>query len=273
MRKLSDHVKLIVLPVHLLGIISLGFLCGFATWWTPLFIWITWLVIGGIGVEVGLHRLFSHHAFKLQSCLIRSIIALLSVLGGQWSPIWWAAMHRGYHHAHTDTEKDIHSPVNGGSWYAFIGWMWRADLTKVSMRYAKDLLGDPLQKLIHLYYSRFYWGLCGLLWLIFGTVGFFTIIVPALFLSMHQENIVNWLCHDERFGYTNFDLDNRARNIWILGLILWGQGYHANHHWKPNRYDFGIMPGEIDICRWIVPALVWIDGKIARLERLMLTCK
>ena len=40
----------------------------------------------------------------------------------QGDPIEWVSDHR-YHHAHTDTPMDPHSPYDGYFW-AHIGWLW-----------------------------------------------------------------------------------------------------------------------------------------------------
>ena len=40
----------------------------------------------------------------------------------QGDPIEWVSDHR-YHHLHTDTPLDPHSPYEG-FWWAHMGWLW-----------------------------------------------------------------------------------------------------------------------------------------------------
>lgn len=48
--------------------------------------------------------------------------AFYSIYCFQGDPIEWVSDHR-YHHAHTDTPLDPHSPYDGYFW-AHIGWLW-----------------------------------------------------------------------------------------------------------------------------------------------------
>lgn len=43
-------------------------------------------------------------------------------MAAQLGPLWWAAHHR-HHHEHSDSPRDIHSPVRKGFWGSHIGWL------------------------------------------------------------------------------------------------------------------------------------------------------
>jgi stearoyl-CoA desaturase (delta-9 desaturase) len=58
------------------------------------------------------HRYFSHRAFKT-SRLGQFLFGVLGASAVQRGPVWWAAHHR-HHHAHSDKEADVHSPVQHG---------------------------------------------------------------------------------------------------------------------------------------------------------------
>jgi stearoyl-CoA desaturase (delta-9 desaturase) len=64
------------------------------------------------------HRYFSHRSFKT-SRAGQFVFALLGASAVQRGPIWWAAHHR-HHHAFSDTEHDVHSPVQRGFCHAGI---------------------------------------------------------------------------------------------------------------------------------------------------------
>ncbi len=259
--KLSPHVRWIIIPMHLLGLVALWMLITQFSWWMIPAIWLGWFVTGCLGAEIGLHRLFSHNAFKLTSKPLRWFIGWASCMAGQWSPIFWTSLHRGYHHPSCDTDRDIHSPVHG-NWHAYMGWMFTLKETDVNLGFAKDLVRDPMHVFLHKRYREVFWASIILALLLTPKVTLIAVVLPVL-LAMHQENIVNLLCHiGTPFGYRNFEINDHSVNIYPLGLLIWGQGFHNNHHAKPNRYDFGVKPFEIDVCRWVVPFLVWADKKL-----------
>ena len=51
-----------------------------------------------------------------------SVFTCFSVGLLQGDPIEWVSDHR-YHHLHTDTPLDPHSPYEG-FWWAHMGWLW-----------------------------------------------------------------------------------------------------------------------------------------------------
>jgi fatty-acid desaturase len=256
----SPHVRYILVPIHILGVMAL--FCTHYNWIDILYIWLAWFITGGIGTEVGLHRLYSHKSFLIKSKIMKWGVGWAACMGGQWSPIFWAALHRGYHHPGCDTNKDLHSPIHG-KWQAYSGWLFDLKDNDVNLSYVKDLIIDPIQQILHKHYLKIFWSTLTIFFII--NIHLFFVMVIGVLLAIHQENIVNLFCHiKSRLAYRNFETNDNSVNIYILGLLFWGQGFHNNHHAKPNRYDFGIKFTEIDICRWIVPAIVWIDNRIGK---------
>lgn len=257
--RFSPPLISIIIPIHVLGILALYFLIWHFSWWYLPVIWLGWFVTGCLGTEIGLHRLFSHNAFSLKSTPLRWFLGWAACMAGQWSPLFWAALHRGYHHPGCDTERDIHSPVRG-KWNAYMGWMSSLQESEVNLLRAKYLASDPMHQFLHKHYTKVFWISLSILWLGLGTQWFLIGAVLPVLLAMHQVNIVNLFCHIATpFGYRNFETADKSMNIYVLGLLFWGEGFHNNHHAKPDRYNFGIRSNEIDVCRWVVPALVLLD--------------
>ena len=71
------------------------------------------------------HRYFSHRSFKT-SRAGQFIFGLLGASAVQRGPVWWAAHHR-HHHAHSDLENDVHSPVQHGFFWSHMGWFMARD--------------------------------------------------------------------------------------------------------------------------------------------------
>lgn len=252
-RRLSENIRKITIPLHLAGVASLVYL--FRTnewsrlWWSLLF----WSIISGLGIAIGYHRLLSHRAFET-SPLIRRLLAFFGVFAGQGSPVFWTATHRGLHHPFSDQDRDPHSPRRG-FFHAFIGWQLFFDRTQFSPRHALHVIRDPALRWISLHYHEVYWGGVIFALLVNWRMALGS-LVPAMILSCHQENFVNAVGHLRSMGYRNFELPDDSNNIWILGVLLWGQALHNNHHRYPKRWNFAVRPWEFDPCSLIVPLLV-----------------
>lgn len=214
----------------------------------------------GLGVEVGMHRFFSHHAFKAGP----GITALLGVLGSmaaQGPVLFWTATHR-QHHAFTDQEDDPHSPQRHGNglagrlrglWHAHIGWLF-AMRRGNWITFVPDLLRDRLVvKLSQWYFAWVGLGLAlpaamglavggtwrsalsGLLW--GGLV--------RIFLVDQATWAVNSLAHSG--GPRPHATRDRSRNIAWLALLTMGGGWHNNHHAFPALARTGHKPWQIDL--------------------------
>ena len=109
-------------------------------------------LLTGLGVTVGLHRLFTHRSFKT-SPAVRFVFAVLGSAAIEGPVISWVADHRK-HHAFSDREGDPHSPHvgHGGGWrgalrglgHAHVGWLFIHTQRGSRERYAPDLLADPV---------------------------------------------------------------------------------------------------------------------------------
>mgnify|MGYP000959649608 FL=1 len=79
----------------------------------------------GYGISIGFHRLLSHRTFETYD-VVRKMLLLLGCQGAQGSPVTWSLIHNRSHHAHTDTDKDVHTPTKG-IWYSLFGWIFHKE--------------------------------------------------------------------------------------------------------------------------------------------------
>jgi stearoyl-CoA desaturase (delta-9 desaturase) len=138
-------------------------LLGFAAWrawggdlrWSDLVVLAVVYCLTGLGVTVGFHRLFTHRSFKTAPPL-RFLLAVLGSAAIEGPLIEWVSNHRK-HHQFSDATGDPHSPhhhgkgVGGalrGLLHAHVGWILKGDATATPERYAKDLLADPVARLV-----------------------------------------------------------------------------------------------------------------------------
>lgn len=252
MKKFSENIIKVTLPSHLLGVAAFIYLFQTDEWYRLLWAFPFWVVFSGLGIAIGYHRLLSHSSFKT-SVFIKRFLAVCGIFAGQGSPVFWVATHRSLHHPFSDQKGDPHSPRDG-FFHAYIGWQLFFDRSNFNPRHAVDILRDTFLKTISAHYHKIYWTGIILVFLIDWRIGLGS-LTPALILSYHQENIVNLFCHLKSLGYRNYETPDDSRNIWILGLLFWGQALHNNHHRYPKRWNYAMRWWELDLCMLIIPLI------------------
>ncbi len=203
-------------------------------------------LVTALGVEAGLHRFFSHQAFKAGP-VVTALFAIFGSMAAQGPILFWAATHR-MHHAFTDQEGDPHSPrLHGehlggrlrGIWHAHVGWLFTLRRQNWS-QFTPDLLRDRwVVRLNRLY---FLWIALGLAlptlagWLIGGTgyaalTGFLWGGLLRIFLVDQATWAINSFAHS--FGPRPNRTRDHSRNVFWLALPAVGGGWHNNHHAFP----------------------------------------
>jgi stearoyl-CoA desaturase (Delta-9 desaturase) len=218
-----------------------------------------------IGITVGFHRHFAHHAFRTIN-LIRFVLIILGSMACQGPLPYWVSNHRR-HHQYSDQPGDPHSPhfkndekFHGlsGLWHSHIDWMFSHDITNTFI-FAKDLLQDSaVLRVSQLYYL---WAVLGLIIPAFcggvlsGTwigalSGFLWGGLVRLFLTLHATSSVNSITH--LFGSRPYNTSEQSRNnIWFAVPTL-GEAWHNNHHAFPNSALFGLEWWQVDLGAWVI---------------------
>jgi stearoyl-CoA desaturase (delta-9 desaturase) len=221
---------------------------------------IMWILVCGLGIAVGYHRVFSHKTHTLPTWK-ENILLFFGTFAGQGASIFWVALHRGYHHPHSDTVKDIHSPVTYGKYQAFVGWYHKITESTniINIKYAIDLLRKSNHLWFHKHHLKILWGVPLLIALIDWKLSLTAFWLVTMIGSL-QDNLVNVFGHTKGFiGYRNFQTNDNSYNNILLGYLAWGQGWHNNHHYDPKSFDFGSVTNgkwwEWDPARIFIPFL------------------
>jgi stearoyl-CoA desaturase (delta-9 desaturase) len=254
--------------------LALG-VAGWQVWakllhWSDIAVFAILYVFTALGVTVGFHRLFTHRSFAT-SRLLRGVFAVLGSAAIEGPIISWVADHRK-HHAFSDMEGDPHSPHvdHGGGWrgalrgllHAHMGWLFIHTHRGARVRYAPDLVADPVVSWVDRTFLL--WALgglgaaFGLGWLIGGT---FTAALTGLLwggavrmlVVHHVTYSINSLCHF--FGRRRFDTDDESRNLAWLSLLSFGEAWHNNHHAFPTSAAHGMRWWELDISSLVIRGL------------------
>ena len=235
--KINNFLYFVLYPAHiaaLAGIFIFPFYFDFGIKQILLLL-AGWIFLAGFGSAITLHRVVSHRALELRRG-IKPIALWAASLCLQGSPLGWAAIHRGSHHRHSDTEKDAHTPSKG-KLYAYHMWLhsWGS---YYNAKFAIDLIKDPM----HMFFAQHYVKIIFASYLIIGLIDWqvllFMFVIPAIY-SLHQESSVNVLCHLKGTGYRNFETRDDSNNRPLMAKLVWGQAWHNNHHAKAASYDFG----------------------------------
>jgi sn-2 palmitoyl-lipid 9-desaturase len=222
-----------IFVVHL-GLLAAPF---YFTWKAVAIMAVLHWLTGGVGVCLGYHRHLTHGSFSTYRP-VRWLLALCGGLSGEGSAITWVANHRK-HHAFSDQEGDPHSPRQGGLWSHMLWFMpnygqkCQADIVR---RYAPDLDKEPVLHWLHRMFLPSHLALGGLL-LAAGWYGWdlhtgISFLVWGMFVRLVGVLHVTWFVNSasHMWGYRNYETTDDSRNLWWVGLLAYGEGWHNNHH-------------------------------------------
>ncbi|CAI0385215.1 unnamed protein product [Linum tenue] len=111
------------LPPHLLTLVAPFYFSWGAFWFAIVFANTT----GLLGINLSYHRHLCHKSFKIPKWL-EYFFAYLGLHALQGDPGYWVSTHR-FHHQHSDTDRDPHSPAEG-FWFSHLGWIFNSTSIK-----------------------------------------------------------------------------------------------------------------------------------------------
>ena len=267
----SQIVTVIAVVVPPIGLFSaMGLLWGVAFHPVDAALLIGFYVVCAFGTTIGFHRYFTHKSFEGRTP-VKVVLAILGCMTMQGPLTQWVTDHRK-HHALSDRDGDPHSPHVGhgdgilaairGFVHAHVGWLFTLKGMERGRDYGKDLYEDQLVRTIDRLYmvwvvltfglpfaigyavgGTWQWGLEGLVW---GGL-------LRVFLYQHATFSVNSICH--MFGRRHYRSRDEARNNWLVALLVFGEGWHNNHHAFPASARHGLHRFQIDASWWVIKGL------------------
>jgi len=197
------------------------------------------------------HRYFAHRSYKT-SRPFQFLLALLGTTATQKGPLWWASTHR-LHHKHSDTERDVHSPMRRGFWWSHMGWWLSREHENTDLSLIPDFAGYPELRWVEK------WNVIGVAAIIGGLLAFGGVdaflwgYVVSTCALMHGTFTINSLSHV--FGSRRYATTDTSRNNFLLALITMGEGWHNNHHHYMSSANQGFYWWEIDVSFYILKGL------------------
>jgi stearoyl-CoA desaturase (Delta-9 desaturase) len=207
-----------------------------------------------IGVNLGLHRYFTHHSYKT-SPPVHLLLAFFATVAMQGSITRWVSDHRR-HHRFTDKPGDVHSPYFNsrgtafashwrGMLHAHIGWMFTGFLSDEN-RYARDCVIDPVSH----WFSEHYWSMNVVFILLCGvapyllTQSFTQGVLGVLYVGCVRATVIHhftWAVNSigHAYGPRVAGATDMSTNNFLLSVLTFGDGLHSSHHQQPVR---GVNP-------------------------------
>ena len=234
----------------------------FFTWKAlGLFVVLVWIT-ASLGVCMGYHRCLTHRSFSTYRP-IRWLLAFLGQLSGEGSALVWVANHR-QHHQFSDKDGDPHSPRDG-FWWSHMLWFMpavpRGQLDDHLRRYAPDLYKDRAMHVLHAMFLPTH-ALMGVILLAIGWLGWdwqtgMSFLIWGQFVRLVYVFHVTWFVNSAThvWGYRNYETSDNSRNLWWVGLLAFGEGWHNNHHAFQRMARQGHKWWELDITYWVILAL------------------
>ncbi|XP_018304659.1 acyl-CoA Delta(11) desaturase [Mycetomoellerius zeteki] len=232
---------------------------------TSLWAFVT-IYTSGFGITAGVHRLWSHKAYKAKWPL-RLFLVFLFTITGQKDVYTWALDHR-VHHKYSETDADPHD-ARRGFFFAHVGWLFTTPHPDVVAKRkavdVSDLEADP----IVMWQKRLYIPLFALLtialpvgipcyfWSESLWISFWVNFNFRFCINLNIAFSVNSVAH--MWGQKPYDKNiSPVENI-AVSIAALGEGYHNYHHVFPwdyktgelGEYPFNLSTAFIDAFAWI----------------------
>ncbi len=248
----------LVISLHACGLLGLWF------WPRPvdLALFLGLYLSTTLAIGVGYHRLLTHRGFACPVWM-RRILAWTGAAALQGGPARWAAIHRR-HHQMTDKQGDPHTPLMGFL-HAHVGWVLCLDAEDGSdyRELVPDVSGTDgwIRVLDRGFLFTLPWVLTALFcYAVAGWRGVLWGTVLRTLSLWHLTWCINSVCHV--WGKRPNATKDESRNVWWLGLLTLGEGWHNNHHARPAAAVHGWRWYEVDISGYVIrlmarTGLVW----------------
>lgn len=230
---MTHDKKLLVLKLSnlLFSILAVVYMSMTGEWWWLWVTLVTYFLVCIFGNSIGYHRLITHRSFTTHR-YIRRVLLFMGVLTCSGSPMSWAATHRT-HHKTSDTDKDPHSPYNLGFWRSVLDpSTWNHEyITTMCIR---DLYRDKDVVFVDKYYFKIIVAWALILLAIDYKLFLFIYAIPSFLVPTILAFTIQWT---HWHGYRNHETTDESRNNPMVSWILFGEGWHNNHHNAANKWN------------------------------------
>ena len=209
-----------------------------------------------VGHSVGLHRGVIHRTFQAHAA-VRGVLVYLFVLGGLGGPVSWARLHavRDYWQNRADCPRYFaygHSIARDFVWNLHLRFEPADD--RADARLLPDILRDPWLRFLERTWPAHVAALALVILVGFGPGAVAVCVCARTAAGIVGHWFVGYAAH--AWGERRFVVPGAKEsgtNVWLLGVLSFGEGFHNNHHAFPRSARMGMRRRELDL-GW---AVVW----------------
>lgn len=251
--------------------VHVGFLFGakaalFDCTWCTLGLSLALYFLSALGITAGVHRLYSHRAYKA-ALSYRCVMMLLNSIANQGTIFHWARDHR-VHHLKCETDADPHN-AERGFFFSHMGWLMVKKDPRV-LHAGQDLDLRDLKAMPEVTFQRKLDPFWNLFWCFAAPAlfahaawgepllqGFLVAGVARYVAVLHATWLVNSAAH--AWGFRPYEKTHH-HGAWpsenaLVSLGAIGEGWHNWHHAYP--YDYAAS--ELGVSEQFNPTKLVID--------------
>lgn len=204
-----------------------------------------------LGHSVGLHRGVIHRTYRAPA-LVRGVLLYFFVLSGLGGPLSWARLHaeRDYWQNRKDCPR----------YFAYDHSIGRDFFYNLHLRYIPNDAKRTASKLDPSVFDDRWLAFLERTWLLhncafaivvgltLGAGAVATCVCARIAGGILGHWFVGYAAHawgERRF--TIADVKESGTNVWALGVLSFGEGFHNNHHAFPGSARMGHAPHEVDL--------------------------
>jgi fatty-acid desaturase len=203
-----------------------------------------------VGLSVGLHRGVIHRTYEVRPP-VRYVLTYLFVLSGVGGPLSWARLHavRDYWQNRADCPRYFayeHSLARDFVWNMHFRFEPNDD--RADARLPPDVLRDPWLRFLERTWPLHVLASAGLVLFFLGPAAVGVCVCARTAAGILGHWFVGYAAHtwgEQR--YVVAGAKESGRNVWLLGVLSFGEGFHNNHHAFPGSARMGRLAYELDL--------------------------
>jgi fatty-acid desaturase len=210
-----------------------------------------------LGHSVGLHRGIIHRTYQAHPSVIGGF-AYLSMLTGLGGPLTWAKFHAVRDYWQNHPECPPYFSYRNGIVRDFF-WNLHCSFVPADDR-AMDRLPPDLMTNRWLQFLEKTWPLhiaafAGVVFFLAGADGVVVLVCTRIAVATLGHWFIGYAAHV--WGHRRYELNapESGTNVWLLGVVAFGEGFHNNHHAFPGSAKFGQRWYEFDTGYYALRAL------------------
>jgi fatty-acid desaturase len=209
-----------------------------------------------VGHSVGLHRGVIHDTYRARP-MVRVVLAELFVLSGLGGPLSWARLHavRDYWQSQPDCPRLFayrHGLVRDFGWNLHLRYEAADDRALAKLPRGAATLDDAWLRFLEKTWPLHHLGLALVVLVVGGPDAVAVCVCSRTACGILGHWFVGYAAH--AWGERRFVVEGATEsgtNVWWLGVLSFGEGFHNNHHAHPWSARMGLRTHELDV-GWLV---------------------